>query len=126
MIGEGHPWWGQVYTTAQWVLNRSMAAERGALCDVYGYLKAKLLLADLIGSSDAFASTVRSDYLSSFSLIDAALPALVPELGTIVSGIVGPAYAEILVVRDNADQTRSGFHVHFIQDGDGVWRILGM
>jgi len=29
-------------------------------------------------------------------------------------------------MRDNADQTRNGFHVHMAQDADGVWRISGM
>ena len=43
-----------------------------------------------------------------------------------VSGLAGPSYAELLVMRDNPDQTRNGFHVHMVQDADGVWRISGM
>ena len=117
---------GQVYTASQWLLIRSMAVERGALCDIYGYLKAKLMLADSVASSLAFAASVRPEYLNSFTQIGADLPSLAPELGTIVSGFAGPTYAELLVMRDNPDQTRNGFHVHMVQDADGVWRISGM
>ena len=117
---------GRVYTATQWVLIRSMAVERGALCDVYGYLKAKLTLADAPGASLAYASAVRPGYFSGFAQIGAELPLLAPELGTIVGGFAGPSYAEILVMRDGTDQARSGFHVHMVQDVDGVWRISGM
>jgi hypothetical protein len=116
----------RTYTVTQWVLIRSMAVERGALCDVYGYLKAKLILADPAASSLAFASEVRPGYFSGFTQIGAELPLLGPELGTIVGGFAGPTYAEILVMRDSPDQTRNGFHVHMVQDTDGVWRISGM
>ena len=54
------------------------------------------------------------------------LSSVVSESGTIVSGFAGPTYAELLVVRDNPDQTRNGFHVNRVQDADGVWRISGM
>jgi hypothetical protein len=54
------------------------------------------------------------------------LSSLVSELGTIVSGLAGPTYAELLVTRGNPDQTRNGFHVHRVQHADGVWRISGM
>ncbi|HPN79575.1 hypothetical protein [Dokdonella sp.] len=103
-----------------------MPVERDALCDVYGYLKAKLMLVDPIASSLASAASVRQEYLSSILQLGLGLPSLTPELGTIVSGFAGPNYAEILVMRDNADQTRNGFHVHMAQDADGVWRISGM
>ena len=96
------------------------------LCDVYGFLKEKLALADPLSSSLAFASAVRPGYFSGFTQIGAELPLLAPELGTIVGGFAGPGYAEILVMRDDTDQTRSGFHVHLVQDVDGVWRISGM
>jgi hypothetical protein len=69
---------------------------------------------------------VRLEYLRSFTQIGADLPSLAPELGTIVSGFAGPTYAELLVMRDNPDQTRNGFHVNRVQDADGVWPVSGM
>lgn len=117
---------GEVHTATQWVLIRNMAVERGAFCDVYGYLKARLLGTDPTAASRAYASSVRPDYLSGFTELGTDLPELVPELGTIVSGFAGLNYAEMLIMRDNDDQTRSGFHVHLVQDADGVWRISGM
>jgi hypothetical protein len=54
------------------------------------------------------------------------MTSMAPALGHVVSGFIGPRYAEILVRRDNANQSRSGFNGHFVQNADGVWRILGM
>jgi hypothetical protein len=51
---------------------------------------------------------------------------LVSELETIVSGFACPTYAELLVMRDNPDQTRNGFYVRRVQDADGVWPVSGM
>ena len=98
----------------------------GALCDIYGYSKLTLAASTASAASLAFAPSIRSDYLSSLLQLGSDLPLRVPELGTIVSGFAGPNYAEILVMRDNEDQTRSGFHVHMVQGADGVWRISGM
>ncbi|TAH45391.1 MAG: hypothetical protein EYC71_06595 [Gammaproteobacteria bacterium] len=117
---------GDVHTASEWLLIRNMAAERGAFCDIYGYLKARLQESDAAAASRAYASGVRPDYLDSFSALGTDLPNLVPELGTIVSGFAGPSYTEMLIMRDNENQTRSGFHVHMVQDSDGVWRIAGM
>ncbi|MBL0164803.1 MAG: IPT/TIG domain-containing protein [Xanthomonadales bacterium] len=117
---------GQVYTATQWVMIRSAAVERGMLCDVYGYLKKKLDEADANGAGLAYVASVRSRYLAAFTALGANMPSVATQLGTIASGFIGPEYAEILVMRDNADQTRSGYHIQMVQDAYGVWRILGM
>lgn len=96
------------------------------LCDVYGYLKKKLDEADANGAGLAYVASVRSRYLAAFTALGANMPSVATQLGTIASGFIGPEYAEILVMRDNADQTRSGYHIQMVQDAYGVWRILGM
>ena len=47
-------------------------------------------------------------------------------LGVIGNGTIGQGYAEMTLIRDNADQTRSGFPLRMTQGSDGVWRISEM
>lgn len=117
---------GQIHTATQWVLIRSAAAERGMLCDIYGYLKKRLSLQDAAGAGAAYDASVRSRYVAAFTAIGENLPSVAMQLGTVASGFIGPRYAQILVLRDNADQTRSGYHIQMIQNADGVWRIESM
>lgn len=117
---------GHVHVATRPVLIRSVAGERGMLCDVYGYLRDRLSAGDATGAGNAFVEMVRGGYVSAFADLGGELPNVAAELGHVVSGFVGPRYAEILVMRDNADGTRSGYHVHMIHDADGVWRIQGM
>lgn len=47
-------------------------------------------------------------------------------LGSIAAGAVGENFGSYLVVRQNPDQTLSGYHMEFAQDSAGVWRISDM
>ena len=50
----------------------------------------------------------------------------VQQFGTVLEGTFGNRMAEFLLIRANADGTRSAFRLNFIKSPDGIWRIDGM
>lgn len=116
----------QTYTGYRAVLIQDLAAQRGMLCDVYGYVTDRLAAQDAANAGNAYQTVVRSDYVSFFNQLAANMPATAQQLGTIVDGQLGTGFADLLLVRDNPDQTRSGFPLRLTQGADGVWRISEM
>ncbi|MFC5491385.1 hypothetical protein [Dokdonella soli] len=116
----------QTYTGYRAVLIQDLAAQRGMLCDVYGYVTDRLAAQDAASAGNAFQAVVRSDYVSFFNQLAANMPATAQQLGTIIDGQLGTGFADLLLVRDNPDQTRSGFPLRLTQGADGVWRISEM
>jgi FG-GAP repeat/IPT/TIG domain/Bacterial Ig-like domain (group 3) len=117
---------GSVYTAQRQILIEDLVMTRSTLCDVYGYLKDRLNAQDATGAASAYQPLVRSQYQAQFAAIGTGMPAMVPMLGAIGYGYVAPGYAELTLVRDNADQTRSGFPLRMTLGSDGVWRISEM
>ena len=81
---------------------------------------------DADGAALAYHENVRPDYLDLFNQLGASMPAAAQELGTIVSGQMTSKYADMLIVTDNTDQTRSGHPLRVTLGADGVWRISEM
>jgi hypothetical protein len=115
-----------VYTIKRSVLIQDLVGQRGMLCDVYGYLRAKLKLQEATNAGYAFQPVVRNDFIALFNQLGTNMPATALQLGVIVDGQLGFGFADLLLVRDNADQTRSGFPLRLTQGTDGVWRISEM
>ena len=103
-----------------------MVKQRAMLCDVYGYLKDRLNQADAAGAALAFQPSVRDQYESFFTSVGPNMPSIVPALGVIANGIIDVGYAQLIVVRDEANQTHKGFSLKMTRDADGVWRIGAM
>jgi len=119
------------YTAYRSVLIQNLAARRGMVCDVFGYLRDRLANQDATNAGYAFHADMRSNYLSLFNQLlgnpaGSNLPALAQQLGVVVNGQLGFNFADMLIVRDNADQTRSGFPLRVTVGADGVWRISEM
>jgi hypothetical protein len=117
---------GNIYNAHRYVLIESISAERAMLCDVYGYLKDRLNAQDAVGASSAYQPLVSGQYQQQFMQIGANMPLAATMLGHIANGRIAPTYAELTLVRDNADQTRSGYPMRLTQGSDGVWRISEM
>jgi hypothetical protein len=115
-----------VYTIKRSVLIQDNAAQRGMLCDVYGYMKDRLNAQDTTSAANVFQPAERSTYLTFFNALGSNMPTAASQLGVIVSGLIGFGYVDFLIAQDNADQTRSGFPLRMTQSGDGVWRISEM
>ncbi len=115
-----------VYVARRAVLVQDLAAQRGMLCDVYGYLKDRLNAQDAINAAGAYQPLERTQYQSLFTSLAAHMPESVPQLGFITKGLVAPGFAELTLLRDNPDQTRSGYPLRLTQGSDGVWRISEM
>lgn len=49
-----------------------------------------------------------------------------PAAGTLVDGPFPGGMADLMLVRDQPDQTRTGYPLRLMQGADGVWRILEM
>lgn len=96
------------------------------LCDIHSYLKDRLNAQDVVGAGSAFQPAIRTDYTNMFTVLGTDMPATAGQLGSIGNGMIGLGFAEMLLIRDNSDQTRSGFHERLTQGSDGVWRISEM
>lgn len=116
------------YTADAYYVARGAAQLGGMLCDVYGYMKQRLGQAspDISGALLSIHPNARDEYQSMFTAGSSSLPSYVGNLGSIVSGTVSDTFGSYLVVRQNPDQTLSGFHIEFSQDATGVWRISDM
>jgi Glucodextranase, domain B len=116
----------QVYGVYSTVAVQDLAVQRGMVCDIYGYLKDRLSAQDSTGASNAFQPAIRSEYATFFNQLATNMPATASQLGVVVNGQFGMGFADLLLVRDNVSQTRSGFPVRLTQGADGVWRISEM
>lgn len=114
------------YDAYRRVLVEDLAVQRGMLCDIHQYVKAQLMAQNATQASLAYQSVNRSNYYNLFAVLGTNMPAAAQKLGTIVNGVMGNGFAEMLLVRDNANQTRSGFPLRITQGADGVWRISEM
>lgn len=118
---------GNVYTGTTTIAVQDLAAQRGMMCDIYGYLKDRLNAQDAANAANAFQQNVRSNYQSLFTAFGTNMPTVAQSLGVIVSGMLGQGFADMLIVRDNTGaQTRAGFPLRMTQGADGVWRISEM
>lgn len=114
------------YTAYVHYLTESLTRQSGMMCDVYGYMKQRLTAQDSTGALTAIDPSAQDEYQALFTNNASTLPAYVANLGNIVDGYLGGNTATFVVVRQNADQTLSGFHIEFSQSADGTWRIAGM
>ncbi|MGH8042945.1 MAG: hypothetical protein ACREPN_12995, partial [Rudaea sp.] len=115
-----------VYTAYVHYLVEDLTRQSGMLCDVYGYMKQRLTAQDSAGALTAIDPNAQDEYQDLFTNNASTLPAYVANLGNIVDGYLTGNTATFIVVRQNADQTLSGFHMEFSQSADGAWRIAGM
>jgi len=117
---------GNTYTAQSTVLILDHAAQRAMLCDVYAYLKDRLNARDATGASNAYQPLARGVYQQAFTALGSNMPNLATMLGTVANGMIGSGYADLTLVRDNANQTRDGFPLRMTRGSDGVWRISEM
>lgn len=116
------------YTSDAYAAASDPTLRGGMLCDVFGYMKQKLVLSppDIATAAKMLQPSIRARFESAFTDEAAALPAYVTNLGSIVSGSVGQDYASYLVLRRNPDGSLSGFSLEMTQDDSGIWRISEM
>jgi type IV secretory pathway VirB2 component (pilin) len=114
------------YTAYAHYLVEDLTRQSGMLCDVYGYMKQRLTAQDSAGALTAIDPNAQNEYQALFTNNASTLPAYVANLGSIVDGYLTGNTATFIVVRQNTDQTLSGFHIEFSQSADGTWRIAGM
>lgn len=114
------------YTAYAHYMVEDLTRQSGMLCDVYGYMKQRLNAQDSAGALTAIDPNAQDEYQALFTNNASALPAYVVNLGNIVDGYLTGNTATFIVVRQNVDQTLSGFHIEFSQSADGTWRIAGM
>lgn len=110
----------------RYILVRDRAAQRSMLCDIYGYLRDRLAAQDLIGAGQAFHADRRNEYLDLLGTLGVQMPMFAERLGTVVDGQFSGSMADLMLVRDQPDQTRAGYPMRLMQGADGVWRILEM
>lgn len=117
---------GNTFAAERYILVRDRIVQRSMLCDVYGYLRDRLAAQDLTGARHAFHEDRRAEYLDLLTALGVQMPVFAQRLGTIADGQFSGGMADLLLVRDQSDQTRSGYPMRLMQGTDGVWRILEM
>ncbi|HUD40572.1 MAG TPA: IPT/TIG domain-containing protein [Dokdonella sp.] len=110
----------------RYILVRDRVAQRSMLCDIYGYLRGRLAAQDVIGAADAFHPDHRTEYLDLFTSTGTQMPELAQRLGTVADGQFSGDVADLMLIRDQPDETRTGYPLRLMQGADGVWRILEM
>lgn len=110
----------------RYILVRDSVAQRSMLCDVYGYLRDRLAAQDLSGLAHAFHPDNRTEYLELFTTFGTQMPAVSERLGTVVDGQFSGGIADLLLIRDQDGETRTGYPLRLSRGADGVWRILEM
>lgn len=110
----------------RYILVRDRVAQRSMLCDIFGYLRDRLAAQDLVGAANAFHPDRRTEYLDVLTALGAQMPLFAERLGTVVDGQFTGSMADLTLVRDQDDETRSGYPLRLMQGPDGVWRILEM
>lgn len=114
------------YTAYAHYLVEDFTRQSGMLCDVFGYMKQRLIAQDSAGALTAIDPNAQDEYQPLFTNNASTLPAYVATLGNIVDGYLTGNSATFIVVRQNSDLTLSGFQIEFSQTGDGTWRIVKM
>lgn len=114
------------YTAYAHYLAQSFPRQSGMMCDVYGYMKQRLVAQDTSGALSAIDANTQPEFQDLFTNNASTLPAYVANLGNIVDGYVNGQSATFIVVRQNPDFTLSGYHMEYTQGADGTWRISGM
>jgi hypothetical protein len=117
---------GNTYHVTRWVLIQDHAATRNMLCDIYGYLKDRLMAQDAAAASHTYQPYMQGQYQSLFIALGANMPSAAVALGTVANGFIGHGYAEMTLIRDNSNLSRNGFPLRMTQGIDGVWRISEM
>jgi YVTN family beta-propeller protein len=117
---------GNTFAAERYILVRDRIVQRSMLCDVYGYLRDRLAAQDLTGAGHAFHEDRRAEYLDLLTALGVQMPVFAQRLGTIADGQFSGSMADLLLVRDQPDETRSGYPLRLMQGTDGVWRILEM
>lgn len=117
---------GNTFAAERYILVRDRIVQRSMLCDVYGYLRNRLAAQDLTGAGHAFHEDRRAEYLDLLTALGVQMPVFAERLGTIADGQFSGGMADLLLLRDQPDETRSGYPLRLMQGTDGVWRILEM
>jgi len=92
---------------------------------IWGAFRDTLGRGDLDGAAAFVALEARDRYRRAFSDLLADLPSFAAALGNITVKVVTSEYGTASVTRLQ-DGVSAEFLVHFLRDGDGVWRIASM
>ncbi len=96
------------------------------LLTIWDGFRAALGFGDTDGAAEFVGMEARNRYREAFeSLGTADLASIAANLGAITVQTVTPTYATAATVRTH-DGVSEGFVVHFVRDGDGIWRIVSM
>ena len=101
------------------ILIGSQSEQQAIACDVFSYLKDRLNAQDAPGAANVFTWEVQPGYFTFFNNLGTNMPVVAHQLGNIGNGYIGPSNADLMLVRDNANQTRSGYPLRLTRGADG-------
>jgi hypothetical protein len=93
---------------------------------IWDGFRAVLGLGDVDAAAEFVSIEARDRYREAFDFLGAAdLSSIAAGLGAMMVHTVTPAYATASIVRMR-DGMSEGFVIHFMREGDGIWRIVSM
>lgn len=92
---------------------------------VWDAFRAALARGDVDGAAGFVALEARERYRRVFSDLQADLPSIAAAMAAITPAVITPEYATASCTRIR-DGVSEAFLIHFLRDGDGVWRIASM
>jgi hypothetical protein len=113
---------GQTYTATAVVNVQPLAVVDAVLQQQWSRFTSALALGDLDAAMALIASDVRTRYRPLLELIRNRLPAYAAGIVNIQPVWISADAAHYLMVR-NQDGSSAGYHVYFVRDAGGVWRI---
>lgn len=109
----------------QQVIVKDVTGTDALLRSIYTGMLDRLRAGSIEGALRAVAPGVIDKYRDIFTTLQADLPVIVDQLGTLQGSAIGQNMAEYVVVRQVGTEYKA-FMVYFSRGADGVWRIEGM
>jgi Glucodextranase, domain B len=119
-IGGANP---QVITATRRVVAENKQVVRYTLCRIYERVRADLQAQQITSALTYLSSDIRPRFQTLWTAILPQLPSYAPQLGTIVSGVIGSDIAAYTLHKDDGLNRVQVFSVQFSKSASGVWRI---
>ena len=116
---------GTSYTKTIVIQVQSWSQVNTVLTSTYNAMLDRLTAGDIDGALLSVNGSLHDKYLKIFTALQPNLATIVPQLGTLQSGVISNEIAEYTVLRSTPSGNQA-FLIYFLLGEDGVWRIDNM
>lgn len=113
----------QAVTATRLVIAENKQVLRYTLCRVYERVRTDLQAQQIASALSYLSSDIRPRFQTLWTAILPQLPTIAPQLGEIVSGVIGSDVAAFTLHKPDGPNRVRAFSVQFSKSASGVWRI---